>query len=46
MATNTTPRVLYELIYNMIKKLALYRKMAIDPQFKRNIMNRVKRKRK
>ena len=45
MATNTTPRTLYELIYNMVKKLSLYRKMARDPGFRNTIMNRVKNKR-
>lgn len=45
MASNTTPRMLYEMIFNLLKRLSLYRKMAINPSFRSYIIGKVKKKR-
>lgn len=45
MASNTTPRMLYEMIYNLLKRLSLNRKMASSPSFRAHILNKVKQKR-
>ena len=45
MSRNITPRMVFNIMYKTMKKLALYRLMARDPMLKKDILEKVKVKR-
>lgn len=45
MASNITPREVFTIMFTMVKRLALYRKMEMNPGFRDSLMNKIRKKR-